>query len=108
MRTIAKCKSTRTRKSLEVAVRNRLLQKTIQNRYGLFKNAWDYVQTCHDNYITTLTDDTVDEAWIDKLHSIFDKVEVETDEYLNMVEKQSISEQRKEIQLKADVSEKPR
>ena len=78
LRTVAKSRFTRTKRSVEDAVIQNVLRKTVESRYDIFKAVWEEVQRCHDDYIASL-DDNLDDEWIDELSEIFGTVEIKVD-----------------------------
>ena len=82
IRTVAKSRFTRTRRSVEDAVLQKALRKTVESRSDLFKTVWEDVQICHENYIASL-DNNLDDEWIDELSELFGTVEIKVDNYIN-------------------------
>ena len=102
IRTTSKSKFTRAKKSLVDALSKKLIQKTVETRYEVLRHTWQEVQKCHDDYILTLSDEDIDENWIDDLCNIFNDLEVETDMYLESLETQRIEKEKMDAQMKLE------
>ena len=58
----------------------------MNNRYTQFTKVWEEVQRCHEEYVETLEDPEVEENWIEETATLYDKIELEADTYLNTLE----------------------
>ena len=73
LRSTVKGKFTRAANNLDQAIDTGAPTKTIENRYGELKAAWNETQDKHDDFVKLLPSGELDEGWIEDLNKTFSK-----------------------------------
>ena len=79
LRSTAKGKFTRAANNLDQAIDTGAPTKTVENRYGELKAAWNETQDKHDDFVKLLPSEELDEGWIEDLNKTFSELEVRAD-----------------------------
>ena len=97
----AKGKFTRAANNPDQAIDTGAPTKTIENRYGELKTAWNETQDKHDDFVKLLPSEELDEGWIEDLNKTFS--EVRADRHLEEAIK--TKEQEKELKIFKETEE---
>ena len=103
-RSLAKKAFNHQRKSLEEAVDNGVLCKTVEKRYEEFKGTWKIVQQRHEEFSSYLEDkEDEEDPWITELDTYYNDLEIKVDNYLESCAK---SEREEEERKSRELAEK--
>ena len=103
LRSTAKGKFTRAANNLDQAINTGAPTKTVENRYGELKAAWNKTQDKHNDFVTLLPSEELDAGWIEDLNKTFSELEVRADRYLEEAIK--TKEQENELKILKETEE---